>query len=35
MVNESTSASRLSWDAFVVFVVVVLALVVAVGQPAR
>jgi hypothetical protein len=35
MINESTSASRLSWVAYVVCVVVVLALVVAVGQPAR
>lgn len=35
MVAESRSSSRLSWFAFVVFVVVLVALIVAVGQPAR
>jgi len=33
--HESTSVSRLSWAAIVVFAIVVLALAVAVGQPAR
>jgi hypothetical protein len=33
--RESTPVSRLSWIAIVVFAVVVLALAVAVGQPAR
>jgi putative hemolysin len=33
--RESTNVSRLSWVAIVAFAVVVLALAIAVGQPAR